>query len=183
MQYKKNLFLFLFVVLTIPVFCRNIYSPLQFGLFGAKNGAERFWVLYNTHAMAVKENAKVSYDGIREIEIEIPEDAKCIPLPEQTDFSGITITVSNNSKDFYLFERVSSLSNISITPEDADKGDFSSYSMLNEGSHLLILSDLTPWVKNRIGYKYGHTRKDVLFVNNGISNILPISPYTFLFED
>lgn len=90
----------------------KVYSPIGFGYNKAVSAIDRFWVLYNTHVAAVKENAKVCYAGLSEVDIEIPSDAKSIPLPEHTDFNGATIRVTNNTKEFCLFERDQSLSKI-----------------------------------------------------------------------
>ena len=100
-------------------------NPIQFGLLEAKNSYERYEILYQTHCEACRLNANVSYKGIKRIEIDIPSEAKSIPLTEKTDFCGTSIYVTNNKNDLYLFELTNETYPIDISKELIDDGDFS----------------------------------------------------------
>lgn len=63
-------------------------SPLDFGLLQAKNGTERYNCLYQTHCVAIAAGVNVSYRGIDSLEIEIPKNAKSIPLTVNNDFAA-----------------------------------------------------------------------------------------------
>lgn len=178
MRFAKIYIVLLNLLLQFPLFAATkSFNPLMFGWQEAKTDIDRFWVLYNTHVAAMKENAPVDYDGLHNLSIEIPIDAKAIPLTDETDFKNATLIVTNNSKNFSLFEKVSLAQPINIIPADVDSGIFQSESLLRNGLFLLSLSDKNPWVKNRRGYSYGHIRKDLLLINRGKSKNRPISSY------
>ena len=155
----------------------NRISPLDFGINEANNGIERYWVIYKTHIAAKEKDAIVDYKGLRVIEIEIPKDALPIPLSSKTYFRGIELRVLNNKKDLFLFEMSRPDRDVIINKEDIDKGEFRLSNELKKGDYLLSLEDETPWVRQRKGYNYGHTRKDILLVHNGIAKNTPISNY------
>ena len=73
-------------------------SLYDYGWAEAETGEERFWVMYNAHVDAVKKNCAISYSGFRNIEIEIPANAKTIPLTEKTNFRNLSLTVKNTKK-------------------------------------------------------------------------------------
>ena len=178
MRSEKIYILLLGLLLQIPICAANkSYNPLMFGWQKAKTDIERYWVLYNTHTAAMKENVPVDYSGLRELNIEIPTDAKTIPLTDETDFKNATLRVTNNSKNICLFEKISSAKPINATSADVDNGFFKSETILRNGLFILSLSDKNPWVKNRKGYSYGHTRRDLLLIDRGYSKNSPISSY------
>lgn len=152
-------------------------SPYDFGLDTAKTGIGRYYVLYNTHKAAVEQGVDVDYYGIGELDIEIPADVKPIPLTQYNSFHQLVLNVTNNSKGCFLFERIIPTDSITIPKELIDKGDFRSIPQLRNGQYILILEDQTPWVDNRSGYKYGHNRKDILLIKNGIASNKPVMPY------
>ena len=152
-------------------------SPLDYGLKEAKTDIERYEVLYRTHAEAIRQNQKVSYAGIDTIRIQIPQKAKSIPLPDETDFAGVVIVVKNESRLCYLFKRTENVDSISIAASDIDKGRFNTYPQLKRGRILLFIMDATPWVKERIGHKNGSIRKDILYIENGKARNHIIMPY------
>ena len=165
MRYSFSIILLLF--LPFCIFAKTI-SPLDIGLKQAKNGEERFRVLYQTHALAKKNHWDVSYKGIKELSIEIPSDAKSIPLGNVTDFKGVILTVTNTKKkNFFLFELSQELHPISVPKTLLDTYDFGSVKELNQGNKILVIKDDNPWVENRAGHDYGATRKDILFLKNG----------------
>lgn len=134
----------------------------------ASSGISRYWALYNAHIEALKSGKSVDYKHVKRIDIEIPADAKTIPLTSDTDFKNIKLTILNNKKNgFFLFDMINQDTTLSIKKEDVDIGDFSYYPKLRNALVLLNLEDETPWVKNRKGYKYGHVRKDILLINRG----------------
>lgn len=152
-------------------------SPRQFGLDTAQNGISRYYVLYNTHKAAVEQGVDVDYSGIGELDIELPADAKPIPLTQNNSFQNLVLNVTNNQKSCFLFERIMPTDSIDIPKELIDKGDFRSIPQLSDGLFLLVLEDKRLWVDNRVGYKYGHTRCDILLINNGLAVNKTIMPY------
>lgn len=152
-------------------------SPLDFGLLQAKNGTERYNCLYQTHCEAIAAGVNVSYRGIDSLEIEIPKNAKSIPLTVNNDFCGMVLTVTNNSKTHFVFEMVQEAYEIDLPKEIIDIGDFSSIDFLSKNRCILILEDKLPWVKQRRGYEYGAIRKDLLYVENGKARNSTISCY------
>lgn len=165
MRYTLSLILFLFFPFLL---LSKSISPFDCGLKQAKNGEERFRVLYQTHVLAKQNNWIVSYKGIDELYIQIPADAKSIPLGKVTDFSDVTFIVTNVKKNgFFLFELTQEFHDVSVTKRNLRLYDFSSIRDLKRGYRLLIIEDKIPWVENRVGYDYGVTRKDVLLLKNG----------------
>lgn len=152
-------------------------SPISFGLSQAKTDVERYEVLLRTHTQAVELGCDVSYVGIASINIEIPRGAKSIPLTAHTDFGGVQLVVKNNQKKIVLFTFENKLTEVSVTKKEIDKGRFCKVNALQKGMKLLIVEDETPWVKQRKGYNYGATRKDVLVVEKGRAKNKPVSPY------
>ena len=152
-------------------------SPLDYGLAKAKTGEERFRILFETHSRAVAYGLRVSYEGINTIDLVIPKDAQSIPLTTDSDFSNVVFNVRNDHVDLYLFNLVHYPQTIIVSKTQIDNGDFHENTILSKGRHLLTISDQIPWVENRSGYKYGHTRKDILLVKDGIAVNKPVMPY------
>lgn len=152
-------------------------SPLDFGLMQANNGIERYECLYRTHFAALKAGVNVSYKGIDSLHIEIPPDAKSIPLTDNNDFGGLVLIVSNKSKQHYVFKMGQKANEIAIDKLLIGKGDYTNVPLLSKGDVVLIIEDRTPWVKNRRGYDYGATRRDVVCVKNGKAQNAVISSY------
>lgn len=178
-MYLKKLFVLLSFFFSFLSAYPKPLSPLDFGLKDALTGEDRWAVLYKTHELAIKTNKKVSYRGIKTIDITIPYNAVPIPLSSETDFSGVTINVSNfRVFGLFLFE----LSNES-TPAKIDdikcftNFNFHKYPYLREGKKLLLVEDSNPWVKNREGRNYGAIRRDVLLLENGKSINRPVYSY------
>lgn len=137
------------------------------GVLSAKNGEERYRILYDCHSWAVKHCKRVSYKGIRTLKLEIPKDVVPIPLADYTDFSGVTFEVTNRSKNTYLFYLTRSMKKINVKGDKIDEGDFTEYPELSAGRCLLVINDKMPWIENRKGYDYGANRKDVTIVRRG----------------
>lgn len=152
-------------------------SPFLFGLAEAASDTDRYWVLYNTHKTALDLGALVSYDSIHELSIEIPQNAKPIPLGDSTDFGHLVLKVKNNVKNFNLFQLTQRVDTLPLDKALIDSGDFSGIEEIAHGNFLLLLRDDSLWVDKRQGYSYGHTRKDVVFVENGKAQNQPIMPY------
>ena len=164
----------------LSVFCSygsNKISPLDFGLKDAKTGVERYWALYRAHVAAQESDATVDYKGLCRLDIEIPRDAKSIPLTSKTNFRGMRLTVVNNCKSFFLYEMSQSETKIEVSGRDIDNGTFQQYDELKRGLVMLVLEDKNLWVKQRKGYNYGHTRRDVLIIRNGRAVNTPVSGY------
>lgn len=152
-------------------------SPLDFGLKTARNGEERFWALYEAHVKAAKTGEHLSYAKVGNLDIEIPYNAKSIPIIWNTDFCGITITVKNNTKDFTLFTYSTQMYPIELDKNDIDGRDFTGYEELKRGIKVLVLRDKTPWVEERKGFTYGASRADVRLLINGKARNEAILPY------
>lgn len=152
-------------------------SPYDYGLSSAKTRIDTYWVLYNAQKAAVETGTSVNYKGIERLEIEIPNDAKSIPLSSVNDFKGMELVVINQHKDFVLFVREPKAESISIDKKDIDRGIFSKYETLRKGEHILKITDGNLWVDKRKGYSYGHTRKDVLLIKNGRAVNKTVYPY------
>ena len=185
---KRNSFLFvyIYIICNLLVSCaamspsalgKKDLSPYDFGLSHARNGEERFSVLYETHKAALAAGVNVNYSGIRQIDLVIPKDARSIPLTGVNDFAGVQFNVKNAQKDFFLFTYAAKSSPVKVSKQDIDKGSFKRYPQLRKGRVLLVVSDDNPWVKNREGYSYGHTRKDILLLKNGKAVNKAVVPY------
>ncbi len=169
-------YFYIFSVCYLLIGCASFYapnrttktiSPFDYGLKKAKTGIDTYWVLYNTHKEAAISGKRVSYEGIKRLEIEIPIDAKSIPLVSINDFGGLELIVNNKSKDFVLFTKENTARKIIIKKEDIDIGDFSKCEELRQGKYILQITDEEPWIINRKGYNYGHARSDVLLIEKG----------------
>lgn len=152
-------------------------SPYGFGLAQARTGVERYQVLLKTHKAAIEKGVNVNYSGIKTIELEIPENASRIPLTSYNDFQGCVLVVKNLRKTVYLFESREDAESITVSKKDIDSGDFRHYSKLTHGRVLLLIEDKNPWVENRKGYSYGHQRKDILLLSNGLAQNKVVMPY------
>ncbi len=155
-----------------------LLSPFDFGLAEAETDSARYEVLYATHTKAVELGADVSYQGIGTLVIEVTESSLPIPLTRHNDFAGVHLIVKNQHKTQYLFSMADTLwQSVELSPAAVDSGNFSAIPSLAEGTCMLLLEDLQPWVNNRSGYKYGAMRKDLLLLYNGQAQNKPVSAY------
>lgn len=152
-------------------------SPYDFGLRTAKTGVERYQVLLKTHQAAVAAGVNVDYSRIDTIRIEIPDKPKRIPLTQYNDFKGCVIVVKNTAKNCWLFGVEQEGTSIEVSKQAIDAGDFRAVEPLKHGRYLLIIEDEKPWVLNRKGHDYGHQRKDILLVENGVAKNSVIKSY------
>lgn len=152
-------------------------SPYDYGLANAKTGTERYQVLLKTHRAAIKAGVNVDYSNIDTLWLEIPETLSRIPLTSYNDFKGCVFMIKNTSKETYLFDKKITGKPIEVDKWLIDKGDFRTTDSLKGGRYLLLIEDEKPWVLSRKGYGYGHQRKDVLLVENGIAKNKVIMPY------
>ena len=152
-------------------------SPFEYGLAKAKNGVERYQVLLRTHKAAVAAGVDVDYTGIDTIQIEIPSKPSPIPLNSYNNFKGCVFVVKNISKNCFLFNTEEKDTPIIIDKKIIDSGDFQTIDSLKHGRYLLLIEDEIPWVQNRIGYSYGHQRRDILLIENGIAKNSLVMPY------
>ncbi len=156
---------------------RFIYIT-DYGLLKSKTGVESYRILEKAHKDAVAKGCYVSYKGVKKIDIAIPNGATSIPLTEYTDFSGVTINVLNNNNDISLFiKSTQSEGKANLAKHTIDKGDFTNIPFLNKGKIILSIKDENKWVDKRIGYSYGHTRKDILLIENGHAVNRVVMPY------
>lgn len=166
------------LLLIIPLLtAAKTVSPNDYGLRQAKTDIERYEVLLRTHTQAAERGWDVSYVGIGSISIEIPREAKSIPLAWHTDFGGVRLTVKNVQKKMTLFTMENSMAEVQVSGKEIDKGRFRKIKELRRGTKLLVIEDENMWVKQRKGYNYGATRKDVMAVKRGKAQNGPVSPY------
>jgi len=151
-------------------------SPYNFGLREARDGIDRYWAMYNAHAEALAQGVEVSYAGIDTLDIELPSDFQTIPLGPYTDFSGLTLYVTNNVRHGTLFALDSPSEPVVLDKELVDGGDFRTVPALANGKKLLILDDLHPWTE-RIGYGYCIHRHDILLLHEGVAENAPIASW------
>ncbi len=180
MKYNLVIVVFVFFLLwsnNTTIAKNSAYNPLDYGLASASNGEERFWVLYHTHELAKKNNSKVSYEGVGSIEIDIPFNAPSIPLSSYTDFCDLVLTVGCNYDNYVLFEFTQNVSEIPINKFSIDNGTYKDYPELAKGLYLLQLVDENLWVKQRVGFDYGHQRMDVVLVKDGKAKNKTVFPY------
>lgn len=178
----------LFFLLLSFVLC-NLYTKVEASSFKGKlrlkyyclndieTGEERYNVLLKVHKDAIEKGFSVDYNGIDTINITIPNGAESIPLSAENDFAGVVFNVTNNGNDIFLFSFINKANAIDVSASSIDRGRFTEYPQLAHGNKLLAIEDKTPWVKNRMGYKYGHVRKDILLLKNGKAKNIPIMPY------
>ena len=152
-------------------------SPFEYGLAKAKNGVERYQVLLKTHQAAVAAGVNVDYTGIDTIEIEIPVNSERIPLTRYNDFKGCVFKVKNTSGNCWLFNIEEKGTRIFVGKKRIDSGNFLTIESLKQGRFLLLIVDRNPWVQNRKGYSYGHRRRDILLIENGMAQNSVVMPY------
>lgn len=179
-------YLFIFLLSFVVISCSSInhlgrnskdFSPNDFGLSNAKTGVERYQVLLESHRAAVKSGVNVDYTGIDTIRLEIPAKPSRIPLTQYNDFKGCVFVIKNISEACYLFAHREEGETITIDKRMIDKGDFRSVDALKRGRYLLVIEDENLWVLNRKGHNYGHPRKDILLVENGVAKNSVVMPY------
>jgi len=167
----------LFVALNSLIFTAMAQiSPYNFGLREARDGIDRYWAMYNAHAEALAQGMEVTYEGIDTLDIELPSDFQTIPLGPYTDFSGLTLYVTNNVRHGSLFALDSPSEPVVLDKMLVDSGDFREVSALANGDKLLVLTDLHPWTE-RIGYGYRIHRRDILLLHDGVAANAPIAPW------
>ena len=174
---RRQIFLFFLLFLYCQAGYTKSVSPLDFGLSEASNGEDRFWALYKAHSYAIKNGMGVDYKGIKEINVTIPIDSKSIPLSFYNDFRDVVIIVDSPYKNCALFYMKSEATIIDINENDLDNDDFRKYSFFNKGTCLLIYEDEYPWVKERQGFNYGATRRDIRVLKGGIAINKTVSIY------
>lgn len=147
-------------------------NPLQYGLKEAQNGIGRYYVLLECHKDAINKGLDVNYKGIDTIRLEMPKDVEPIPLSINTDFAGVVLIVLNTQKELVLFRLRNYLAPHIINT------DLSHYDSIWDGnSYLVSITDINPWVDNRIGYDYGHCRSDLIYIKKGKRQNNVITPY------
>ncbi len=180
---KKAVLIIGLLFCQISLFCQGMVSLNDFGWRNAKSGAARAKVLYEAQTAAIKKGTVVDYSGITAIDLEITSDFKSIPLSGNDDFRGIIFNVKNNAKDVFLFTLLQKSKSINLPKKQLDGTSFLSVPELQKGEYLLIIEDKQPWVDNRIGYDYGHTRKDILLIKNGRGVNTVVAPYDNMESD
>ena len=188
----RNIKIFVIIILTLLNFScssakkmaegKKDISPNDFGLSTVKTETERYQVLLQTHQAAVAAGVNVDYSGIDTIRIEIPDRPVRIPLTRYNDFKGCVIVVKNTAKNCWLFGIEEEETSVTISKSAIDAGVFHSIEPLKKGRYLLLIEDENPWVLNRKGHDYGHQRRDILLVENGVAKNSVIKPYNNAFS-
>lgn len=148
-------------------------NPIDYGLKECHTGVDRYQAIYNCHVDALKKDLGVCYKGIDTIYIVIPPEAKGIPLCKRNDFSNCVFVVKNNERKIPLF----TLSNQLVDCDEEWHLLMKTGETKDKSNQLIVIEDIIPWVKERKGYGYGHTRKDILFVKEGILQNNTIANY------
>lgn len=167
-------FLFTFLP-SVALLAKTIYVK-DYGIRNINNRIEAYRILMKCHQDAVAEGCSLSYKGIDSIYLELPRDVVSIPLPDITDFAGVTITVENRVKDIALFSMSNRSIPVSVNKEEIDNGLFREES-LKRGTVILAIADASPWVHNRKGSSEKVNRRDILLLEGGQTDMRPISPY------
>lgn len=167
----------LFILIAPSTRSETIYLRDK-GLNQNLSPSDAFNIISATHEEAVMSNSSLSYQGIDKISIEIPKNAKSIPLPQTVDFANVELVVINTSKDMFLFKHSNQTNKTRIKSFDSEKINFSNVEELHDGLKLIIIEDQKPWVENRIGYNYPFFRKDIILIENGIPQNTPITQYS-----
>lgn len=157
-------------------------SPYAYGLGQARTGVERYEALLNAHKAALELGVNVDYTGIDTVWLEIPQNPTRIPLTGYNDFGGCVFIIKNTSKVTYLFEKEKKGTAVVLDGQLIDSGNFRSVESLRSGNFLLLVEDDNPWVANRKGYSYGHKRKDILFIKNGLAVNTVTMPYNNVYS-
>lgn len=177
LKFSNILYILVLSLYSVKCFAITKVNPISFGVLSAKTGVERFECLLKCHEDAVKNGYAITYEGIKSLYIEIPQDAHTLPLPDSVDFAGARINVLNNKKNLPLFSKTTELKKIDISPRLIDTGDCKNVEQLCHGKFVLCIEDRNPWIEQREGYDYGAYRKDLLFINNGIAKNKLVSGY------
>ena len=175
----RRLLTLVLLLMSLSVAAKTV-NPLDYGLRTAMTGEERYYVLKRCHEDSVKHGYNISYKGIREIQISVPQDAVILPLPDVTDFAGVRIVMDNKTKNFRVFQLQGTCELIEgVTGKIIDRGDYTSIEKLATGLKFVYLEDENPWINTRLGYNSTavYKRKDIIVVKNGRAQNQPIMPY------
>ena len=164
---RVSIFIWILFLFTgaLDLYSKSI-SPIQYGLLNARNGEDRYRVLYRVHVDALKNQWSVDYSGINVIDITIPKDAASIPLGNQTDFQGVVFNVLNRNKDIFLFSIVNSSKSVDLNPNVLDSKSVSGALKSRRKRYLLSVEDQNKWT-DRVGYSEVVKRKDILLIKKG----------------
>lgn len=160
-----------------PSYISKYISPTDLGYDTCTSNISRYRILYNTHITAIEQGLYVDYNGLDSIFLEIPDDAKSIPLTTINDFKNAIFVVLNNTKNLPLFSMSQPSMPIEIDKKEIDSLNFQNHQEVSHGATLLILTDSTPWINQRIGYGYPVFRKDILLLKDGTSTNAPVFQY------
>ncbi len=154
-------------------------NPVSFGLLDLTDAKQRYEILSLFHEEAFNQHRPVSYKGIDTLYLEVPDDARPLPLTYNTDFAGVVIFIRNDSeKDITLFtlDGDKPLKEIAVDKQMLKNGDFRSHPELQVGDYLLVVNDRNPWTE-RTGYGYKVYRSDLVYVSNGIGRNQTVTGY------
>ena len=156
-------------------FGKNV-SPFDYGFAEARNGEERYNVLYRAHTEAINKGVDVDYTGIKRVDLEIPSSAKSIPLTCNTDFKQAVFYVENRQKDLFLFTMSGNARRIQVDKRELVRNRHEIKELKGKDALLSVYDD-NLWVEKRTGYDYGASRRDIIVIRNGVMCNSPIMPY------
>lgn len=172
---RITLALLFYLVPSVAMVAKTLYVR-DYGIHNVNNRIDAYRILLKCHQDAVAKGCSISYKGIDNLYLELPNDVVTIPLPDITDFAGVTITVENRVKDIALFSRSNRRMPVTVNKEEIDNGLFCEES-LKKNVVILTISDAKPWVRNRKGTSEKVNRRDVLLLEDGQTDMRPICPY------
>lgn len=158
----------------------SINNNLKISMFELGNAQENYIALANVFKYAKILGCNIDWKGIEKLEISIPDWHKPIEIIDNNDFLNLSLTVINNSKNAYLFNLVNKNQEIeiNINCEVINTTDYTSISELSEGFYLLKIKDENKWATRINGdSRYDFFREDLIFINNGKADNLPICYY------
>ena len=166
------------LILIIRLICMaDMLNPKDYGVLEAKTGTEVYAILSKVHNEAVKKGIGVTYEGVKQLYVEIPKTPVDIPLGSYTDFAGCEMTVKNDAVLTYLFGMKEASHPVELSKKNIDRGNFTKYKSLSSGLYIVSVEDENPWVAERRGFGEKVIRKDLFLVENGKSKSRPIAQY------
>jgi hypothetical protein len=171
---------FLFCAVVMPVYGRPQLVIPKSELQG-KNGQELLEILRKWHTEAYRTDAELIYPESMVLDIEVPAEAKGLPLPPCTNFNGCKIIIENQSiNNFILF----SLSNkkserqVKVNCSMINSGDYTSLPQLKSGLKLMRIRDRNAWTHRAPEEgDYDIFRQDIVLIKDGVALNMPITGY------
>lgn len=166
------------MAMTVLAASAKTVNPKNYGVTKTNDPAEVYRILKKVHTLAHDNGWDVSYKGVKKLNVEITADATPLPLTANTDFAGVTLTVTNKAKNIYLYELSDAFTALDITKEQFNNGSYLQRPELQTGTVLLFIEDTNPWVAHRQGYNGAAIRRDMVVIADGQPTNQVVYPYT-----